>query len=164
MSDRVDRKLREVAVAKYGYRHEAEFAAGFLDDAGIPYRLQVDDPAMGLAVSAAATVWVVEMDAARAREVLEIDGDQPPRLVPKPPSPTRRPTSSGDLAPRERIVSVVGGIVLAGIGGVVFAGGGAIAAQGALAAVVVLMVLCGLVGKAPAFLKGLLSALAGTAP
>ena len=50
MSERTDQKLREVAVAWYAFRHEAEFAAGFLDDAGIPYRMQVDDPVLGSGV------------------------------------------------------------------------------------------------------------------
>ncbi len=71
MSDKSDQKLREVAVARFGYRHEAEFAAGFLEDAGVPYRLQIDDPAMGLAVSSSATLWVAAMDERRARGVLE---------------------------------------------------------------------------------------------
>ena len=43
MSGNTDRKLQDVVVARYQYRHEAEFAAGFLDDAEIAYRLQVDD-------------------------------------------------------------------------------------------------------------------------
>jgi hypothetical protein len=43
MSDRIDKKLEQVAVAEFTYRHEAEFAAGFLTDAGIPHRLQIDD-------------------------------------------------------------------------------------------------------------------------
>jgi hypothetical protein len=75
MNDREDRKLREVAVGRYGYRHEAEFAAGFLEDAGIPYRLQVDDPAMGMTLSASAIVWVHAMDEERARDLLEHHDD-----------------------------------------------------------------------------------------
>lgn len=74
MSDRTDRKLQQVAVGRYGYRHEAEFAAGFLDDAGIPYRLQVDDPVLGFSLSASpATIWVLGADERRARAVLEHD-------------------------------------------------------------------------------------------
>ena len=71
MGDREDTKLREVVVATYGYRHEAEFAAGFLDDAGIPYRLQIDDPALGITMSTSAKIWVAAMDERRARAVLE---------------------------------------------------------------------------------------------
>ena len=70
-SDREDTKLREVAVASYGYRHEAEFAAGFLEDAGIPYRLQIDDPALGISMSTSAKIWVAAMDERRARAVLD---------------------------------------------------------------------------------------------
>ena len=55
MSDQVEKKLQNVAVASYEYRHDAEFAAGFLDDAGIPYRLQIDDPGLGISVGVAAT-------------------------------------------------------------------------------------------------------------
>ena len=73
MDERTDRKLRHVAVGHYAYRHEAEFAAGFLEEAGIPYRMQVDDPALGMPLSASATIWVRAMDEERAREALHID-------------------------------------------------------------------------------------------
>lgn len=72
MTERVDFKLRHVAVATYRYRHEAELAAGFLDDAGIPYRLQIDDPAMGMTITTPATLWVRSIDLRAAREVLEL--------------------------------------------------------------------------------------------
>lgn len=73
MSDREDRKLREVPVATYQYRHEAEFAAGFLKDAGIPYRLQIDDPALGITMSTSARIWVAAIDERRARDILATD-------------------------------------------------------------------------------------------
>lgn len=73
MSDREDRKLREVPVATYQYRHEAEFAAGFLKDAGIPYRLQIDDPALGIIMSTSARIWVAAIDERRARDILATD-------------------------------------------------------------------------------------------
>jgi hypothetical protein len=73
MTDRIEEKLREVAIVRYEYRHDAEFAAGFLDDAGIPYRLQLDDPALGISVGVSATIWVRAMDVERAREILEVD-------------------------------------------------------------------------------------------
>lgn len=75
MSDRTDQKLREVAVAWYAFRHEAEFAAGFLDDARIPYRMQVDDPILGSGISSNATIWVLGMHERQAREVLDLDGE-----------------------------------------------------------------------------------------
>jgi hypothetical protein len=71
MTDRNDRKLQQVPVGSYTYRHEAEFAAGFLKSAGIPYRLQIDDPALGLSASESATLWVHAMDERRARAVLD---------------------------------------------------------------------------------------------
>lgn len=71
MSDREDKKLQQVPVATYTYRHEAEFAAGFLTSAGIPYRLQIEDPTLGLSASESATLWVHAMDERRAREVLD---------------------------------------------------------------------------------------------
>jgi len=71
---RIDKKLQQVAVGEYTYRHEAEFAAGFLADAGIPFRLQVDDAGgdLGLTLGRPAIVWVRAVDADRAREVLDI--------------------------------------------------------------------------------------------
>lgn len=72
MTDRTEKKLQDVVVARYQYRHEAEFAAGFLDDAGIPYRLQVDDPGLGMTISAPATLWVRGMDLQAALEVLDL--------------------------------------------------------------------------------------------
>ena len=79
MSGRIDKKLEQVAVAEFTYRHEAEFAAGFLADAGIPYRLQVDDAGgdLGLTLGRPAIIWVLAVDAERAREILDLDaGDE----------------------------------------------------------------------------------------
>jgi hypothetical protein len=74
MSDRIDKKLEQVAVAEFTYRHEAEFAAGFLTDAGIPHRLQIDDAGgdLGLTLGRPAIIWVLAVDAGRAREVLDL--------------------------------------------------------------------------------------------
>jgi hypothetical protein len=74
MGTQMDRKLHEVAVAWYPFRHEAEFAAGFLEDAGIPFRMQVDDPVLGSGVVGNATIWVLGMHEPLAREVLDLDG------------------------------------------------------------------------------------------
>jgi len=66
-------ETREVIVARFRYRHEAELAAGFLDDAGIPYRLQIDDAGgvdFGATFTRPPVLWVREEDAAEAREVL----------------------------------------------------------------------------------------------
>jgi Putative prokaryotic signal transducing protein len=73
---RIDRKLEEVAVGEFRYRHEAEFAAGFLKDAGIPYRLQIDDAGgadLGLLHQHPAVLWVRAVDADAARELLATD-------------------------------------------------------------------------------------------
>lgn len=112
---REEQKTRDVVLARYGYRHEAEFAAGFLDDAGIPFRLQIDDPAMGLTIAAPATLWVRAMDLQRAQELLDID-TRP--TAPRPTAPTyaqppRRPTDPArrdpkPTAPSGRVGSVPG--------------------------------------------------------
>lgn len=73
MTDPREPKFRQVPLASFNYRHEAEFAAGFLKEAGIPYRLQIDDPTLGLSVANAATLWVSAADERRAREVLDED-------------------------------------------------------------------------------------------
>lgn len=77
MTDSTDKKLEQVAVAEFTFRHEAEFAAGFLADAGIPYRLQIDDAGgdLGLTLGSRAVVWVLAVDAERARRVLDLEGD-----------------------------------------------------------------------------------------
>ena len=77
MSDRLDYKQRDVVLARFHYRHEAEFAAGFLEEAGIPYRLQIDDPAIGLSIGQDATIWVRGIDERRARDVLEHSAPDP---------------------------------------------------------------------------------------
>jgi len=77
VTDRRDRKLEQVAVAEFQYRHEAEFAAGFLKDAGIPYRLQIDDAGgdLGLTLGSRAVVWVLAADLERAKDVLDFGGE-----------------------------------------------------------------------------------------
>ncbi len=68
-----DWKLQQVPLASFNYRHEAEFAAGFLRDAGIPYRLQIEDPTLGLSATNSATIWVSAGDQKRAQKVLDHD-------------------------------------------------------------------------------------------
>lgn len=81
MSEREDKKLESVVLARFQYRYEAEFAAGFLEAAGIPYRVQIDDAAMGMTIATPATIWVRGMDLVDARELLEtgtpLDGPEP---------------------------------------------------------------------------------------
>lgn len=67
-----------VPIASYLYRHEAEFAAGFLADAGIPFRLQADDAGgMDSFLTSARQIclWVRAEDVARALEVLDVPLD-----------------------------------------------------------------------------------------
>jgi hypothetical protein len=92
---------RDVPVAEYIYRHEAEFAAGFLADAGIPFRLQTDDAGgveAFMSISRPARLWVRAGDVDRAREVLDIpvhaapSPDRPPEPSPQPsPAPSHKP-------------------------------------------------------------------------
>jgi hypothetical protein len=79
VTDRIDQKLQQAVVGEFQYRHEAEFAAGFLTDAGIPFRLQIDDAGgdLGLTLGRPATIWVRIEDAERAREVLDTGSGTP---------------------------------------------------------------------------------------
>ena len=68
----------DVVIAVYHYRHEAEFAAGFLAEAGIPYRMQADDAGgadAGVTFARPARIWVRRDDAEAARELLEVTPD-----------------------------------------------------------------------------------------
>jgi hypothetical protein len=63
-------------VARFGFRHEAEFAKGYLDDAGIESLLLSDDAGgnLGLAWEHEATLMVRITDLPRARQVLSEAG------------------------------------------------------------------------------------------
>jgi hypothetical protein len=73
VTGRDEEGLELVPVAEFRYRHEAEFAAGLLADAGLPFRLQVDDAGgdLGLTLGRLAVLWVRAADEERAREVLD---------------------------------------------------------------------------------------------
>lgn len=112
MTEKVDRKIQEVRVAEYRYRHEAEFAAGFLEDAGIPYRLQIDDAGgagLGLGMLHPAVLWVRAVDADVARDLVALDEDeldQAPEPVRIEPDAIRLPRRRDSrLTPVERAVS-----------------------------------------------------------
>ena len=71
-------RQKDVLIAEYVYRHEAEFSAGFLADAGIPFRVQADDAGGaygGMTFTSAARIWVRSQDAEKAREILEVTRD-----------------------------------------------------------------------------------------
>lgn len=62
-----------VVVGRYHYRHEAELARGFLESAGIPSLLNIDDAGgaeIGLAFANPARLRVRAEDAEEARRVL----------------------------------------------------------------------------------------------
>ena len=188
MSGRTDRKLREVAVGRYGYRYEAEFAAGFLEDARIPYRLQVDDASLGISLSASAIIWVHAMDESRAREILETDenGGTVPSLGPggEPAddplalageaelsaerqlfAATRAEAAGspvGRLDARERLIAGATAAGLLGLARYGLVPGRAIVVVSTLGAVALFLV--ALSGRAPRFLKSLLATLSGKAP
>jgi len=66
--------VRDVPVARFGSRHEAEFAAGFLENADIPYRLQFDDAGGAyFGATSVAVLWVRGEDLDDAREILDIE-------------------------------------------------------------------------------------------
>lgn len=178
MSERIDQKLRDVVVAQYRYRHEAEFAAGFLDDAEIPYRLVVDDASLGMTISAPATIWVRAMDEAEAREVLDLP-EQPKTpvgsgsAVRSPHAPARRPTDEvvrhqgdrgGGLGAAERLLGLV--VSGAGAGGAwaVVQATGSWAWPSVLLALSAPFLVAGLLGRAPGIVRDLLRAWAGRAP
>lgn len=95
-------------IAEYLYRHEAEFAAGFLRDAGIPYRLQIDDAGgadAGVTIGRPAVLWVRADDEDEARDILDLDNDSAAAVerVPAPdPAETPARRESRDAASSAR--------------------------------------------------------------
>lgn len=90
------RSQRSVPIAAYHYRHEAEFAAGFLRGAGIPFRLQIDDAGgadAGVTMGRPAVLWVRADDEEDARALLELDG-APAEIRRRPPGSDRADTPS----------------------------------------------------------------------
>ena len=58
-------------LARFRYRHEAELAAGFLRDGGIPFRMQIDDAGgvdNGTTFTRPPVLWVRAADLDEARE------------------------------------------------------------------------------------------------
>lgn len=74
------RRSRIVPLATFNHRHEAELARGYLEEAGIPAALSVDDGggAFGLPIATGGagfpTLFVREADMERARQILEATG------------------------------------------------------------------------------------------
>jgi hypothetical protein len=69
-----------VVVARFYYRHEAEFARAYLDAAGIESAVFADDAGgteVALSFSNSVRLLVRPEDAERAREILAADGEEP---------------------------------------------------------------------------------------
>ena len=66
-----------VTVARFTWRHEAEFAGGYLADAGIPHSVLVDDHGGHVTLNNSAQVLVAPADVDRALEVLRSAGMDP---------------------------------------------------------------------------------------
>lgn len=116
-----------VAIAEYLYRHEAEFAAGFLRDAEIPFRLQIDDAGgadAGVTIARPARIWVRAEDEEEARTILDLDTST--AAIARKPVDEAHPTESDDEGPpggltfeplcqAERILAGVLALVLFGL-------------------------------------------------
>ncbi len=110
---------RDVPIAEYLYRHEAEFAAGLMKDAGIPFRLQTDDAGGAdafMTVARPARLWVRAEDVEKVREVLEIplnsdlsqDSSSEPAVgaaASSPLKPEQPDTSRTVLSGQERLLA-----------------------------------------------------------
>lgn len=186
-----DRKLQQIALASYNYRHEAEFAAGFLEDAGIPYLLQIEDPTLGLSATNSATIWVTSVDEKRARRVLEHEmtagdvddgawaqyqredgeptGEAAPLATTKPSPLNKQKRQSylskraSDLSLRGRVIAMVGGAGSASALLLDAVRQSPVVWWG-VAVAAVLLAVAGLFGRAPGPLRGMLQALSGDAP
>tara|TARA_Y100000590_G_scaffold451391_1_gene592708 strand:+ start:2244 stop:2792 length:549 start_codon:yes stop_codon:yes gene_type:complete len=182
LEQRVDRKTREVAVAQYVWRYEAEFAAGFLRDANIAHRLQIDDPAMGISISTAATLWVLAADEKRAREILDISEEHSPRLSSRKKAyhhgSTRTTaridihddgaqhtsTTHSKMTFRARSLAIICAVGIAGIGQVLLTNWYLPGPGPALAFLVAMLVVVGFTGRAPRALRNFLLAVSGGIP
>jgi hypothetical protein len=181
-----------VPVAEFLYRHEAEFAAGFLRDAGIPFRLQIDDAGgadAGVTIARPAVLWVRAVDAERARELLseddllerEVLGHVQELSRPEEagaPTHALSPEGEGDapvsgldamLVPLCRVERVVAGILALALFGLAsYGGAGAVPwvgvwEAGALVGALVLG-LSAVSGQTLSAIRAILRGLSGTAP
>ena len=168
----------DVRVAEYLYRHEAEFAAGFLRDAGIPFRLQIDDAGgadAGVTIGRPAVLWVRADDEEEARGLLGLDdqvgrteeaGDH--RLEPRPTAapPVR---SAPTFEPLCRVERIVAGLLALLLFALAAAGGeGAVPWVGVWEAVALGLALAfglsAVSGQTLGSIRAILRVLSGTAP
>ena len=172
MTAKVDRKLQEVPVAEYRYRHEAEFAAGFLEDAGIPYRLQIDDAGgadLGLAMLRPAVLWVRAVDAEAARDLVSLEQEEQEQELHEPPRheglvPRISGTEGSGLTLLERTISVVLAVTLLAVAPNLPPMPVRDAAVAACFAVGLVLAGSALIGRAPGPLAALIRMLSGTPP
>ena len=69
--------MKEVLIARFSYRHEAEFAQGFLREAQVPSRVESDDAGgvdLSISFLAGASLFVAQVDEERAGEILRSAG------------------------------------------------------------------------------------------
>ena len=168
LSERIDKKLREVPIGEFRFRHEAEFAAGFLSDAGIPYRLQIDDAGgveFGLSGTRPGVLWVSEMNAEQAQELIhldELDPEESSSVVSFVTDSRSQTIRRGRLSFRAR--GFAGGFAVILI--VVGVGMGSTAPVGAMifAALAALFSAIAVTGRAPKPIEAILRMLSGEAP
>jgi hypothetical protein len=167
-----------VAIAEYLYRHEAEFAAGFLRDAEIPFRLQIDDAGgadAGVTIARPARIWVRAEDEEEARTILDLDTStaaiaRNPGEGAEPSGPSGRTQREGPtfdpLCQAERILAGMLALVLFGLStyGVL----GAVPWIGVWESIALGLALAfglsAVTGKTLAPIKAILRALSGTLP
>ena len=177
MTDQTDKKLQDVIVAQYQYRHEAEFAAGFLDDAEIPYRLQVDEAAMGMTIATPATLWVRGMDLRHALEVLDLPSPghaaAPTPASPLPSGPAQRgevvrkaPAALDRfrLTGTERLLAGALAVAAAGAGGFVPTGPSGSPLLMLAGVIAVVLGLTAILGRTAPVIRNVLRAISGSAP
>jgi hypothetical protein len=156
-------------VAQYRYRHEAEFAAGILADAGIHYRLQLDDAGgadLGLSLLRPAVIWVRSVDAVDARDLVAWDDDEAgsPVVARAPEPSSERVAREPRLRPAERAVSAALGVACWSAIPYVPFGPYRSILVGACLAVGVAFFVATAVGRGPALLERIAKALAGSMP
>jgi hypothetical protein len=173
-------------VAEYSYRHQAEFAAGLLEDARIPFRLQIDDAGgadVGVTIGRPAVLWVRAEDVHRAREVLEPapDGPASPDEQASPHEPAspderagtgagggRHAGPAGDRSGRarlsavERTLGIVLGVALVGVG--VTLGDGGAAGRATCSLLGAVLIASGAAGRTVGPIRAALRALSGGLP
>ena len=167
-----------VAIAEYLYRHEAEFAAGFLRAARIPFRLQIDDAGgadAGVTIARPAVIWVRAEDEEEARTILDLDTST--AAIARKPDDASAPDESRDATPPVRLTFeplcqaeriLAGVLALALFGLAAYGGEGALPWVSVWEAIALGLALAfglsAVSGKTLRSIKAILRALSGTLP